>query len=450
MNIAVSPYTQDFLPAEGAPVDLDTNDRRPMVWGLLLIMLGFGGFIGWATLAPLDAGVVANATVKVTSNRKTIQHLEGGYIESILVREGDRVVAGQELLRLDATEAMAEQGVVSTQYIIAQSVEDRLQAERDGQESVAFDPWLAERFASDPRLAAATALQSQLFYTRQSTLEGERMILSEKLNSATQRLAGLEQVEGFRNAQVGHFSEELRGMRKLAAEGYIPRNRLLELERSSAQVSGSRAETTAEIGRTRSEIAELRLQLLQLDQVFHEDIQSRLAEQQQETASLADRLRSLDYQVNHTVVRSPIDGVVLGVNVTTEGGVIQPGQALMDIVPQDEPLQVDAMVPVQAIDKLEPGLNVDITFPAFNHAQTPNIPGQVKTVSADRLVDEESGMPYYLAEVEVLPQGTELLGLNRIRAGMPASVTIKTGERNLLSYLLKPLLDRIDSAFKEQ
>lgn len=442
---------QYYLPAVKDPAEvLDMDVKRPVRYGLLLILLGFGGFLGWSGLAPLDAGIVSSATVNVTNNRKTIQHLSGGYVDAILVREGQRVTEGQELLRLDATQATAEQGVVSTQYIIAKTVEDRLQAERDGLDDVHFDPALLQRFAGDPRLESATALQRQLFFTRRSTLIGEMNILSEKLSGAEERLKGLEQILSIRQGQLSNYRQELSGVRTLAAEGYVPRNRLLELERSAAEINSSRAENLTEMGRTRSEIAELKLQMLQLEQKYHQEVESRLTDQQKETASLFDRLRALDYQVNHTVIRSPIDGFVLGLNVSTVGGVIQSGAQIMDIVPENEPLQVDAMIPVQGIDRLEPGLPVDIAFPAFNHAQTPNIPGQVITVSADRLMDKDSGQPYYLAEVEVLPEGMELLGSNRIRAGMPATVTIKTGERSLLSYLMKPLLDRVDKAFKEQ
>ncbi|MCY1398955.1 Type I secretion system membrane fusion protein PrsE [compost metagenome] len=200
----------------------------------------------------------------------------------------------------------------------------------------------------------------------------------------------------------------------------------------------------------RSQVTELELRILQRRHDYFKEVESQLTEVQKESGSLADRLRSLDYEVRHTSIRSPIDGMVQGLSIATIGGVIQAGAKIMDIVPDNEPLQVDANIPVQAIDKMIPGLPVDISFPAFNHAQTPNIPGRVLTVSADRLIDEQSKQPYYLAQIEVTPEGMDKLGANRIRPGMPASVTIKTGERNLLSYLLKPLLDRVDSSFKEQ
>lgn len=414
------------------------------------MLAGFGGFILWAILAPLDAGVVANATVNVTDNRKTIQHLTGGSVGAILVREGDLVQRNQPLIELDATRAIAEQGMVSAQYIVVSTVKSRLQAERDGATQVEFDPELLSRFAGDPRLDASVALQQRLFATRRAALSGEAEILRENILGAEEQLKGLRQVQYSRSAQIRLLNQELDGVRSLAAEGYVTRNRMLELERNAAELSASLAQNIADTGRTRNQIAELKLRILQLEQNYQQEVQSQLSDMQKEAAALADRLRALDYEVSNTVIRSPIDGVVLGLSASTIGGVIQAGSRIMDVVPANEPLQVDAMVPVQAIDKMQPGLPVDIAFPAFNHAQTPNIPGRVLTISADRLIDETNKQPYYLAEIEVTADGMDKLGSNRIRPGMPATVTIKTGERNLMSYLMKPMLDRIDGAFKEQ
>jgi protease secretion system membrane fusion protein len=434
----------------GSEQAIDIDDHRPRRWGLWLIAAGFGGFVLWASLAPLDAGVVANATVNVTDNRKTIQHLTGGSVGAILVREGDHVTRDQPLIELDPTRAIAEQGVVSSQYIVAKTVESRLQAEREGLTEVIFAPELLTRFAADARLQEATALQKRLFTTRRAALTGEAGILRENMRGAEEQLKGLTQVQASRELQMRYLDQELQGVRSLAAEGYVARNRMLELERNAAELNAQRAQSVADIGRIRNQIAELKLRILQLEQDYQKEVQSQLTEVQKEVSSLADRLRALDYEVAHTVIRSPIDGMVLGLNVTTVGGVIQPGSQIMNIVPADEPLQVNARIPVQAIDKMVPGLPVDITFPAFNHARTPNIPGRVLTVAADRLIDEANKEPYYLAQVEVTPRGMEMLGSNQIRSGMPATVIIKTGERNLMSYLLKPLLARVDSAFKEQ
>ncbi|MHC8401565.1 HlyD family type I secretion periplasmic adaptor subunit [Pseudomonas sp. MDT1-17] len=430
------------------PVDLDVG--KPMRWGIWLVLAGFGGFLLWSWLAPLDAGVVATGTVKVTSNRKAVQHLSGGTVEAILVREGDAVKKGQEVVRLDSLRAAAEQGAVSAQYIVSKTVENRLEAERDDRDVVNYDPELLKRFGNDHRLVAAMNLQQRLLDTRRAGLAGEISILQENLAASAVQLKGLQQVYGARASQINFLNQELKGTRVLATEGYVPRNRLLELERSNADLSAGQAENLNNIARIRSQTTEIKLRILQRQHDYQKEVESLLTDTAKENTTLADRLRALDYEVTHTIIRSPIDGIVQSLSIATIGGIIQPGFKIMEIVPDNEPLQVDAMIPVQAIDKMFPGLAVDIAFPAFNHAQTPNIPGRVKTVSADRLLDEESKQPFYLAQVEVTPDGMSLLGSNHIRPGMPASVTIKTGERNMMSYLLKPMLERVDSSFKEQ
>ena len=445
--LSLDPRGQEL---EHAAANIDVNDHRLARWGVLLVVLGFGGFLLWSWLAPLDAGIVATATVKVTSNRKTIQHLTGGSVEAILVREGDSVSKDQELVRLDATQALSEQGVVNAQFIATKTMENRLQAERDGVPEVIFDPAMLQRYAGSEHLNNAILLQRHLFTTRRAALEGEIGILRESQNSAEAQIKGLQHVYSARSTQLGFLNQELVGIRQLAAEGYVPRNRMLELERTGSDLNASQADNLNNIARARGQVAEIKLRILQRGFDYRKEVQSLLAEVQKENSALTDRLQALDYQVRHTVIRSPIDGMVQGLNVSTIGGVIAPGFKIMEIVPAHEPLQIDAMVPVQAIDRMTPGLPVTISFPAFNHVQTPNIPGQVLTISADRLLNEENKQPFYLAQIEVTPAGMAMLGSNHIRAGMPASVTIKTGERNMLSYLLKPLLDRVNSAFKEQ
>lgn len=444
----LSQHTEMIQADPRSVVDLDVG--KPARWGVWLVLVGFGGFLLWSWLAPLDAGVVATGTVKVTSNRKAVQHLSGGTVEAILVREGDLVTKGQEVVRLDSLRALSEQGAVSAQYIVSKTVENRLEAERDNRDVVNFDPELLKRFKGDQRLEAAMDLQQRLLDTRRAGLAGEISILQENLAASAVQLKGLQQVYSARASQISFLNQELQGTRVLTAEGYVPRNRLLELERNNAELSAGQAENLNNIARVRSQTTEIKLRILQRQHDYLKEVESQLTETAKENTTLADRLRALDYEVTHTVIRSPIDGMVQALSIATVGGVIQPGFKIMEIVPLNEPLQVDAMIPVQAIDKMFPGLPVDISFPAFNHAQTPNIPGRVMTISADRLMDEESKQPFYLAQVEVTPDGMNLLGTNHIRPGMPASVTIKTGERNMLSYLLKPMLERVDSSFKEQ
>ncbi|MCH7302299.1 biotin/lipoyl-binding protein [Pseudomonas capeferrum] len=344
----------ELIPAEAKNlIDLDAG--KPARWGVWLVVAGFGGFLLWSCLAPLDAGVVATGTVKVTSNRKAVQHLSGGTVEAILVREGEVVKKGQELVRLDALRAVAEQGAVSAQYIVSKTVENRLEAERDSRDTVNFDPALLTRFGTDPRLLAAMDLQQRLLDTRRAGLAGEISILEENLAASAVQLKGLQQVYGARASQINFLGQELQGTRVLAAEGYVPRNRLLELERSNADLSAGQAENLNNIARVRSQTTEIKLRILQRQHDYLKEVESQLTDTAKENTTLADRL-----------------------------------------------------------------------------------------------LDEESKQPFYLAQVDVSPAGRSLLGSNHIRPGMPATVTIKTGERNLLSYLLKPMLERVDSAFKEQ
>lgn len=431
-------------------LELDTNAHSPLRWGLAVLLIGFGGFIYWAAFAPLDAGISADATVQVAGNRKTIQHLEGGTTEEILVREGDQVAAGQVLVRLNQTRALAEQGVVSSQYITARAIEARLLAERDGADTIVHDPLVMARFNDDPRFIEARSAQARLFQTRREALNGEIAILMESQRGAEAQLTGLTQVHANRGAQVGFINRELKGVRELAKEGYLPRNRMLELERDASHLRAALSGDVVEVGRARNQIAELKLRVLQRSQDYQKEVQSQLSDVQKEASALGDRLAALDYTVHKTEIRAPIYGYVQNLNVHTVGGVIGPDTVLMELVPNAHSFLIHAKVPVQAIDKTAADLDVEITFPAFNHAMTPNIPGKVLTVSADRLTDPETKMPYYLAQIEVTPEGVPMLGENVIRPGMPASVLIRTGERTMLSYLFKPFLERLKKSFKEQ
>lgn len=438
------------IPAAQDELVIDTNSQSVLRKGLLVLLIGFGGFALWAGFAPLDAGVTADATVQVLGNRKVVQHLEGGSVDEILVNEGDYVQAGEILVRLNRTRATAEQGMTATQYILSKTTEARLIAERDETDSIRYAPELLAAFGDDPRFIEVKGVQEQLFTTRRKALNGEIDILRENLRGAEAQLKGLEQVQQNRRNQISFIQKQLAGIRDLAKEGYVPRNRALELEREAAQLQASLSNDAVEASRARNQIAELKLRILQREQEFQSEVQTQLSEVQKESHSLADRLESLNYTLRETDIRAPIAGYVQNVSIHTEGGVISGGMELMEIVPKDERFVIQARVPVQSIDRLEVGLPVDITFPAFNHAQTPNIPGEVLTVSADRLEDEKTGEPYYLAQVAVTDEGMEALRGNNIRPGMPAAVMIRTGERTLLGYLLKPFKDRLDKSLTEE
>jgi len=435
---------------ESAATDvIDTKIWPPIIRGLVVILLGVGGFMLWAIQAPLDAGVVADGTVTVSSNRKTVQHLSGGRVTDIAIKEGDRVKKGQILVRLDKIQLDMRYSALSAQYISAKTIEDRLLSERDGLETIAFSGSLSKDFGSNKRLVEIRRLQEKLFDTRRKTIQDELSMIQETLDGLAGQTENLNKIKGYRDHQFNLISRELGAVRALSEKNYYPKAQLLGLEREAAEISSNVSEDILNIAKLKSQQNELRIKAWQVHHQYLREVESELTLKQKDVAMLEDELASTRHELDNTEIRSPIDGVVLDVKVSTVGGIIQPGEHLMDIVAAGQPLQIDAKIPVHAIDKMVPGLTVDVLFPALNHALLPSVPAHVLTVSADRLIDKATQQPYYLAEVQVTPEGVHLLGDYKIKAGMPASVTIKTGERTLMSYLFKPLIARLELAFKE-
>lgn len=431
---------------QGLTVDVD--ESRPMRWGLWTLAVGFGGFLLWASLAPLDAGVTSPGTVIVASNRKTIQHMTGGTVDHIFVDEGSKVKRGDPLIQLNSTDARSQLGIAEAQFISARAVEDRLLAERAGSPKITFSSDL-QAYGDDARVKQAEALQTQLFTTRRAALNSEVGVMQEQIAGLSEQLKGYESLKSSRQSQSKWMADELNGVRDLAKEGYVPKNRMFQLERSAADIDGALSDSVANIGRTRNAISETKLRILARKQDVQKEVESQLTDVQKERQALTDRLKSLKYTVASMDIRSPIDGVVVGLNIHTVGGVIQPGFHIMDVVPQNDPLIVEAQISPALISKVNVGLPVDINFPALDRHTTPTIPGDVLTVSADRLTDQRTGAPYYLAQVKVTTEGMKMIGKQQIKPGMPAAVVVKTGERSMLNYLLKPLFDRMSLAFKE-
>lgn len=372
--------------------EVNTDARSHTRLGWWIVIAGVGGFFLWALLAPLDQGVPVSGTVTVATNKKAIQHPTGGVVEEILVREGDAVKAGQPLVKMNDIQARAQADIARVQYFAARATEARLIAERDGKKSIDFPPEL-ESEKGNPRIAADIRLQKQLFDSRRTSIQSELAILEEQLG----------------------------GMRDLAKEGYIARNRLLDLERT----------------------------YVQRQQGYQSEVRTQLAEVQKEAESLKMRLISLDFDLANAIVKAPVEGTVVGMNVFTNGGVISPGFRMMDIVPSEDKLIVEGQVPVNLIDKVHPDLEVELIFSAFNQIQTPHIPGVVTFVSADRMVDERSGAPYYKMKAVVTPEGMKLIEHLQVRPGMPVDLFIKTGERTMMNYLLKPITDNFKAALTE-
>ena len=425
---------------------LALDDKKYSRLGWWLVLGGFAGFLGWAALAPLDKGVAVPGKVMVSGHRKTVQHPAGGIVERIQVRDGDRVSAGQVLLRLKQTPLRGQMQSLRSQYLASLASEARLSAESEGLQTIVFSPELL----ADPDAANTLSLQRQLFNSRAQALATEQAGLRETIAGFEAQLRGTRASQASKVLQRAALNEQLQGLRELARDGYIPRNRLLDSERLHAQIDGAIAEDVGRIGQLQRQVLELRLRIRQLGEDFQKDLRSQLAETRTRSDDLRNRLASAEFELANSLVRAPASGVVVGLQVYTEGGVIQPGQALMDIVPEGEPLLVEARVPVQMIDKVHPGLPVELMFSAFNQSTTPRVAGEVTLVSADRQVDERTDEPYYTLRAQVSAAGMQQLDGVQIRPGMPVETFVKTGERSMLNYLFKPLLDRTHMALVEE
>lgn len=441
--------TQLNAKAVGDSNVLQLDDTRYARLGWLLMLGGFLGFLGWAALAPLDKGVAVSGKVMVSGHRKVVQHPSGGIVERIDVRDGDKVAAGQVLIRLKETPLLGQAQSLRSQFYGSLASEARLNAERDGVASVSF-PTELTALASEPEVASNLALQRQLFDSRRQALLLDQQGIDESIAGAEAQLRGVRDSQASKVLQRTALTEQLLGLRELAREGYIPRNRLLDSERVYAQVLGSISEDYGRIGQLQRQVLEMRLKIRQLAEEYQKEVRTQLADTRVRTEDLRNRLASAEFELANSQLRAPVAGIVVGLDVFTEGGVIKPGQALMEIVPQGEPLLVEARVPVELADKVHAGLPVELMFSAFSQSTTPRVAGEVMLVSADRQVDERTDEPFYTLRAQVTEAGMAQLAGLQIRPGMPVEAFVRTGERSMLNYLFKPLLDRTHMALVEE
>lgn len=433
---------------ETRPVTVNTDTRVYTRTGWLVVIAGFGGFLLWASLAPLDKGVPLSGTVIVQTNKKAIQHPTGGTVEEILVEEGDIVKAGDVLVRLNNVQAKANADTTRVQYFTARAAEARLLSERDGKRLINFPDEL-QKIEDDPRISSYISMQKQLFLSRQSALSNELASIDENISGLIIQGQGLEEAQESKKQQLGYIQEQLDGMRRLTSEGFIARHRLLDLEQTYAQINAGISQDAGNIGHIQRQVSELRFQKLQRQQEYQKEVRAQLFDAQKEADTLSSKLAGLDYDLANVVVKAPVDGTIVGINVFTNGGVVAPGFVMMDIVPSNDLLIIEGQLPVHLVDKVRPELPVDLIFSAFNQNTTPHVPGIVSSISADRLVDEKTGQPYYKLYARVAPQGMELINSLRVRPGMPVDMFIKTGERTMMNYLLKPIYDHMRMSMSE-
>jgi HlyD family type I secretion membrane fusion protein len=422
--------------------------RGPKLMGYAAILLFFGGFGGWAAIAPLASAAIAPAVVSPDGNRKTIQHLEGGIIREIDVREGDRVRAGQTLLVLEDVGARAAYDELRERFVHLMTQKARLLAEQTGADGVApppapkgFDPALFE-----PALAA----QRQLFDSRRATLRGRERILGQRVQELGAKIDGLREAIAAQDQQLALIGQEIAGVQTLYDKGLMPLPRLLALKRAQADVRGARATNQASIASDEESIGETRLELLTMREQWQEKVAEELSQVRADLAGVRSELPSRADVLTRTVVTAPLAGTVMNVRVTTKTGVVKPGEPLFDLVPDHPRLVVDARVKPTDMDIVRAGQRARVLFTAYGQRNLPQIFGRLRSISADRMTDERTGQPYFLAKVEVAPNEIKRLAPEiELTPGMPAEVMILTGERTLLGYLIRPFIDSVTKSFRE-
>lgn len=417
---------------------LPASDRTPRMIGFLIVFVTFGLFGTWATFAPLDSAALAPGVVTVQSYRKTVQHLEGGIVKELHARDGDLVAAGDPLIVLDDTQVRAEYGMTRSQLVAAQAMEARLRAERDDAEQIDFGNMLE---SGSQRAIEAQEGETQVFNARRGSRLGETAVLEKRIGQLREQIAGLQSMVATKRSLETSYRDEIGELTELLAEGFVDKQRLLEQQRRLDMLRAEVAEHQSEITKTSLQISETELQILQLKKDFSADVVAQLAEVQTKVFDLQERMAALEDRLSRIVIRAPEHGMILGMKVHTIGGVVSPATPLLDIVPSVSDLIVEAQVSPVDIDRVDVGKEADIRFSAFNSSTTPVIKGVVRQVSADRLINEETGMPYYLARVALTEAGAQSLGALKLQPGMPAEVLINTGNRTMLQYLMQPATD---------
>lgn len=424
--------------------------RRPILLGSLLVLALVLGLFLWAAIASVSGAVLAPGTVRVENNSKTLRHREGGIVREILVHEGQRVKAGQVLMRFDPIQGQASVDLFRSAYDSALANAARFQAEAADASDIRFPAELLAR-QSDPQVAALLAGQRSLFQARMMLYRSQATVLAAQAGQLGTQIQGMQAQAASIDAQSGLVSDELGGVQELEREGYAPRSRLLALQRSAAAIKGQRGQMTADIARARQSIGQVRLQIAQLDDKRQSDAADGLRQAQEKLTDAGPKLRATQGSLDETVVKAPVDGYVFNLSQFTEGGVAAPGEQLLQIVPIGSPLVITARVKPADITDVRVGMQARVTLSAYNPRTTPQVEGKVILVGADAINDEASKQSYYQIQVSIDPAELAKAGPKvRLTPGMPTMVAVVTGSRTILDYLLAPLTDAMRTAMRER
>lgn len=425
--------------------------QRYMVVGIILAVTVTFGIGGWASTMELSGAVIGQGTVVVDSSVKKVQHPTGGVVSELNVKDGDRVKAGDILVRLDQTQTLANATIITKSYEELLARQARLEAERDSASQIVFPRALLER-ARDANSEAAHAIQAErrLFDLRREARNGQKAQLKERSAQLRDEISGYNGQLGAKQKEVDFIHQELEGVRGLWQKNLVPITRLTALERDTARLEGERSQLSGMVAQAKGKISEIELQMIQIDQDLRTEVGKDLIEARAKISELSERKIAATDQLNRVDIRAPQNGRVHQLTVHTVGGVISPGEQIMLIVPDNDTLAVEVKIAPRDIDQVYVGQSAFMRFAALNERTTPEIEGDVSLVSADLTQDQRTGMSYYTSKISLKPEQLARLGSNKLVPGMPVDVFIQTTGRTALAYLIKPLREQAERAFRER
>jgi HlyD family secretion protein len=437
------------------PAATAASPRRDIRNGLIVLGLFLLVFVGWGLLIPLNAGVYAPGQVVVFGNRQSVQHKDGGIVSELDVHEGDRVAAGQVLLKLLPDELQASERATADQVFALEALEARLLAEINGASHITPPADFANLTGVDRESAQnAMAIQQREFESRAADLNTQKAVLHERETQLEEQIGGYREQLAANRQQQSLITDEINGLKDLLDRGLVPMTRMRSLERDAAQLGGAAGEYSSDIASTQQQIGQTRLQASDLDRQRVADVSKDFRDAQMELSQAQPKLAAIQGELNRLTVRSPAAGRVVGLTIFTVGGVVGPGQKLMDVVPANEPLVIEAKVkPIDASD-IKVGQATEIRVPAFHDRQMPLLIGYVSRISADSLADDKTGAPYFKLEVTVPPSSVATINKFRgadygLKPGLPVEVVVQLHNRTALSYLIGPLRDMLWKSFRE-
>ncbi len=435
--------------SDDAARDARASIRRHVIFGCVVVAFLAVGLGGWAATAEIAGALIAQGSLVVDSNVKKVQHPTGGVVGEVRARDGDRVKAGDILVRLDETVTGANLAIITKGLTELYARKARLGAERDGADSMPAPKQLADK-TNDPDVQEALGSERKLFELRRKARLGQKDQLQQRIKQLQEQITGLTAQQAAKAKEMEIIAQELQGVRDLWAKNLIQINRLTSLEREEARLQGERGQLIATAAEAKGKIVETELQILQVDQEFTSDVAKELREIDSKIGEYVERKVTAEDQLKRTDLRAPQDGIVFQSTANTVGGVITAGDPVMLIVPEADTLLVEAKVEPKDIDQVQFGQPVVLRFSAFNIRTTPEINGTVVRVGADTSTDQRSGQSYYLVRIAMTAEEVAKLGAVKLTPGMPVEAFIQTGNRTVMSYLVKPLHDQLKRAFREK